>query len=370
MNLPTFTITNLILDYIIRIELTASKIKSLPLPYNIKNELYQLQKTDDIFYLGELTGSKIGLNKALLIQKGKELPSDKNKLKLFINYRSINEFVKTYNQIQFIKPSADLLVHINKLVMSGIVDEWETGKFRTFSEKPNDVYDNWYTYRDYYPQLDVTSYLNELCDWLIDPKVKIHRLIRLAIFNYEMIDKSPFFAGNEITTLIFTGLLLKELGFNPDNLQIVSKIYYNLGENLLEAFKISKSKKDQTAFIEALLYSILLEIISLETSITSNYEAKVKKHAQLSLDLNNRQIKAIDYLNVHKKISRQEYSKLMGISFMTAFRDLQDLLEKGYLSTKGSGRGTIYIYLDKTEEIIKENDKKEIPIFVDDTLTK
>ncbi|HNZ70400.1 MAG TPA: DeoR family transcriptional regulator [Candidatus Dojkabacteria bacterium] len=368
MNLPTFTITNLILDYIIRIELSANKIKGLPLPYNVKNDIYQLQKTDDIYFLGELTGYKIGLNKALLIQKGKELPSDKTKLKLFINYRSINEFVKTYNQMQFIKPSADLLIHINRLAMSGIVDEWETGKFRTFSEKPNDIYDNWYKYRDYYPQLDVSSFLNDLCDWTVDPKIKIHKLIRLAILNYEMIDKSPFFVGNQVTTVIFTGLLLKEFGYNIDNLQVISKIYNNLGENLLEAFKISKSKKDQTAFIEALLYSILLETISLETNISSNYESKVKNHAQLSLDLNNRQIKAIEYLNIHKKISRQEYSKLMGISFMTAFRDLQDLLEKGYLSTKGSGRGTIYLYLDKSEDIINNESKKDIPVFVDDTL--
>ena len=34
---------------------------------------------------------------------------------------------------------------------------------------------------------------------------------------------------------------------------------------------------------------------------------------------------------------------MMGVSFMTSFRDLQDMVDKGYIKVKGKGRGTYYI---------------------------
>lgn len=62
-----------------------------------------------------------------------------------------------------------------------------------------------------------------------------------------------------------------------------------------------------------------------------------------TLDLNERQVKAILYTKKAGKIANKEYQKLFGISRITATRDLSNLVEKNLLSGSGDkGAGSFY----------------------------
>lgn len=61
------------------------------------------------------------------------------------------------------------------------------------------------------------------------------------------------------------------------------------------------------------------------------------------LGLNQRQRKAIRYIEEHKKISRMEYAKLDEVSDATAKRDLKELVDKGILEIRGNGPETYYV---------------------------
>ncbi|MFN8579276.1 MAG: ATP-binding protein [Candidatus Sericytochromatia bacterium] len=62
-----------------------------------------------------------------------------------------------------------------------------------------------------------------------------------------------------------------------------------------------------------------------------------------SLNLNERQIKAIKYLNEHNKITNGDYQKLNSCSRATANRDLSDLLKKNIIvSSEHKGVGSFY----------------------------
>lgn len=58
--------------------------------------------------------------------------------------------------------------------------------------------------------------------------------------------------------------------------------------------------------------------------------------------LNERQRKAAEYLKIHRTISRSQYTKLTNSSERTAFRDLEELLEKNIVVRKGRGKKTCY----------------------------
>lgn len=60
------------------------------------------------------------------------------------------------------------------------------------------------------------------------------------------------------------------------------------------------------------------------------------------LGLNERQIKMLNWLQKNKQISSLEYQKVLGTIEKTAQRDLNELIEKGFISKKGAGRSTIY----------------------------
>jgi ATP-dependent DNA helicase RecG len=59
--------------------------------------------------------------------------------------------------------------------------------------------------------------------------------------------------------------------------------------------------------------------------------------------LNQRQLKALDYLREKGKITNKEYVEINNISRETAKRDLSDLTEKGLLKIIGKGRGSHYV---------------------------
>jgi ATP-dependent DNA helicase RecG len=60
------------------------------------------------------------------------------------------------------------------------------------------------------------------------------------------------------------------------------------------------------------------------------------------LDLNERQIKAVQFLKSDLRITNTEYQKLTGVSRATAKRDLDQLVKLGLLKLEGAGRSSRY----------------------------
>jgi len=63
------------------------------------------------------------------------------------------------------------------------------------------------------------------------------------------------------------------------------------------------------------------------------------------LGLNERQIKAIQYIQEKGMITNREYQKLCATSWDTAYRDLSELVQKGILRREGKGRSTHYLMI-------------------------
>jgi ATP-dependent DNA helicase RecG len=62
--------------------------------------------------------------------------------------------------------------------------------------------------------------------------------------------------------------------------------------------------------------------------------------------LHQRQVEAVLYAGEHGRITTAEYGELVEVSDVTAYRDLNDLCEKGLLVRRGKGRGTHYVGAD------------------------
>ncbi len=65
-----------------------------------------------------------------------------------------------------------------------------------------------------------------------------------------------------------------------------------------------------------------------------------------SLGLNDRQIRAVAYLQKYDRLTNREYQKLFGVSERTALYDLQGLVDTGLALPVSSGRGRYYILRD------------------------
>lgn len=59
-------------------------------------------------------------------------------------------------------------------------------------------------------------------------------------------------------------------------------------------------------------------------------------------NLNERQLKAIEYVKSHKLVTNAEYQHFVGCPQRTATRDLNELVQKGIVALEGKGRGAQY----------------------------
>jgi Fic family protein len=360
MKKPKYTLTNLILRYIVKYENSIKDLQNTDLPKDLKKPLIEKLYAEDIDHLSQLVAFPIGYDKALKILRGQEHTTGKSKKKVFAGFRNAKEYIKKYNSKTALKPSMELAIHLNKLVTKGWNDDWDQGRIKDFSEKPNTLYDTWYELRDYYPSTDMKEHFNDLFRWITNSEDNTHKLIQFAVLTYEFMDKAPFFAGNQITTVLVLELLTREYGYNPNIVLPFSKAFNFINEDIKSAFKISKGKNDLTTFIEAFLYTTSLTAIETSREFTQIYKEKILKYPKMTEELNSRQIKIIDYLETNKKGSRQELTDMIGVSFMTVYRDLKDLMKKEYVVQKGRGRGTHYRLKDEEKGV---EEKEELPVF-------
>jgi Fic family protein len=363
MQTPTYTNTNLLIKYLIEYEKALMRIKATKLPYSHRESFHNRLYSEDIRATSELLNEDIGTDKADKIQKGQLLYSDRKELRFYVNYRNALEFIESYSSENMIPATPELLLHINSLLMKGIVEEWEAGKFRDFSEKPSAIYDNWSELRDFHPQLNLNDHFIEIFEWVYSKDNNTHPVIKLMILLYELIDKAPLPSGNQISSILTMSVLAKDLGCNPDNLLSFSNAFNAVNEDIKSAFKLSRTNRDLTTFLEAVLYAVSLENKKLATRYTEYNEVKVKRYKNLSDDLNERQIQILEYMESVESVNRSEIKKMTGVSFMTAYRDLQHMLDLEYIESEGVGRGTTYRVIDNVEH----EEEPELEVFGADT---
>ncbi len=339
---PNYTLTHLMVDYIVKAELGIARIKIMPLPQKYVADLLEQLHIEEIEQLSELLGENIGLYRAKLIKKGRLISTAKKEHRIYNNYRNALDYIREYDSTTSMPISVDLLLHLNKLLARGLLEDWDIGKLRSPDALPNEAFDNWYVLRDTQHHYDLHSYFSTLITYLNRPKTPEHRLIRLALLLYEFIDKAPLQSLNQITSALFMTIQLKEWNYSPHNMISVVRIFNHIDSDLKHAFKIAKRNNDITMFIEAFLYAFTLELLTVTSTYKALFMKKVHKQGKLHVIFNTRQLQILDYLESFGKITRQEYAKMTKVSFMTAFRDLKQLMKEGYIEAHGTGRGTYY----------------------------
>ena len=65
------------------------------------------------------------------------------------------------------------------------------------------------------------------------------------------------------------------------------------------------------------------------------------------LGLNERQMKAVEYIKSHERITNADYQRVAGCPQRTATRDLNKLVQDGVVTLEGKGRGAQYRLLRK-----------------------
>ena len=61
------------------------------------------------------------------------------------------------------------------------------------------------------------------------------------------------------------------------------------------------------------------------------------------VEVNERQRLLLEYLRLHREITRKEYQEMVRVSERTARHDLEELVSRGLLKKSGKGKNTRYV---------------------------
>jgi Fic family protein len=342
------------IDYLIKLELSVKSIKDIPLPNNEKRKLLKNTEAESLFNVSKLAEHPVSLKKAKdIAAQGKDILINDKEIKLLSNYRSSWDFMFSQTNEKYVSLSPSLMLHLNKLIFDGVVESWETGRFRTTKDKVNNSFDSWEEFKDEeYDTYDFEKEFYEILNWYSSSQYKIHPVIKIGCVIFEILRAYPFFSGNLITTIAIAELLLEKSHLSLNRLYSLPRTISNYQDELQQALKDSISREgEQTRWLEEFIRSIALDLTDLKNETMRIEEEKVGKKKKKFLGLNSRQLKLLKWLQRTERIYRRDYVKKMGVSTMTAYRDLNELLKRKLVLQKGGGRSTYYTQYKETEPI-------------------
>ncbi len=338
---PKFTYNDRIVTRLVKIEANKTAVQLLDLSNSIKAKLQLNAKSHDIFYLAQLLGLEIQTKDAERIVTGSNVDIQDERLQLLKNFKIVKEFTHSTAVDGYAEVDSPILTQLNRMLLNG-VQRTEDLNFRAiYTENTPDKYDDWYELKNKAienPEVDLANVI----DWYSNSTTTVTPLIRVGIIFYKLLDISPYNYGNKITTIAIVDYLLNKAGLSLKTYTSLAKNIYINFDRFVEAIRLSRNNNDMSAFVETFLDTLNKDLLDVREAVSDMLLDDDKAKKQPFLDLNPRQLKALRYLQTVPSIKREDYCHMMEVSTMTAFRDLNDLVDKNLLKIEGQGRGTKY----------------------------
>ncbi len=139
-------------------------------------------------------------------------------------------------------------------------------------------------------------------------------------------------------------MLSAQFSRNPRIARVLAELEYirEMGEGLDRMFKEMREFGLQEPEIIVEPNNVIL---ILKNSEYGKIKLEVVKPPEEGIELNERQKKALEYVQQKGKITNREYRKLNKVSQDTAHRDLSEMVTKGILKVQGQGRTVFYLMI-------------------------
>ncbi len=341
---PKYKISNKILKNLNRISAAHNLIVNAPLIPKWESKLRKEAMIRSAHFSTSIEGNKLTINEVRAIFEGKEVyarPRDKQEV---LNYKKVLEFINKEPE-----PTIETIKEIDKVNLEKI-DEENGGKFRKIQN---------YVVKEKAGKMEiiytppkssvVPKLMRDLVSWINESiKKDVSPIIIAAIAHYELVSIHPFLDGNGRTARALATLILYRLGYDTKRLFSLEEYYdqdlARYYSALQSAQKDRGKKEDLTFWIEYFTEGIASELTTIEKQILDISRDRILKERVGQIELNQRQMKAVAYLQKHGKIAIKDYKGLQpNITEKTAYRDLKDMEKNGIIKAIGEKKGRHYI---------------------------
>ncbi len=196
---------------------------------------------------------------------------------------------------------------------------------------------------------DVPILMAGFSDWLRSTQ-DIPVVLKAGIAHAHLLAVHPFVDGNGRTARLLATLILHRHGYGFRKLLSIEACCAQDPDNYFRALKrllgqrwAGSDQEDLLSWLGFFCTSVLLQAQALQRRLAdwTSMVDEVYRETQQS-GLNGRQVDGLIYARKNGSVSRKDYAEINDIGLITASRDLADMVEKGLLARRGTGRNLFY----------------------------
>lgn len=337
MFVPKYTITNKLLGNIKRIAEIITDLNSRSFPKVVLVEMERRAREISAFSSTSIEGNPLPLTDVKRILKSRP-EHIRDSEKEVLNYNKAILELDNLIKVEKLSFNLSLIVKIQKIITSGLIEKYHSGQIRRESVFVNDPK----TRRTIYWPPDheeAAKLLKELLAYFKNDSQRADPLILAGIFHKQFVIIHPFVDGNGRTARLLTKALLAKMGLDTFNLfsfenyynQNVGKYFANVG--LIGNYYDIKDKIDFTLWLEYFTDGIIDELL------------RVKKELEkevVSPDMKDHHKLILSYIKEKGYITDKDYSALTKRAKPTRNLDFNKLIDLGLIVKVGKGRATYY----------------------------
>ncbi len=343
-----YQLTNTLLNNLIELEKTKAEIQTLDPNTDISNLLETSRWVNDIFFVAHMLRIEFTLKDAEKFLEGRVDQKTDLPFKLLTNYKNALDFVSTGKINALVEMNSNLALHINKIMINNWKEAWEA-KFRNSIEIESSL-DEWVNFHD--TSINVVNIQKEFEDaliWYKENELRINPILLIGVFLYRMIRLQPFLNANKLSNMALTTFLLQKEGYTNKTLLSIPMLFDKNSEKYFRIWRdaIESPTGNITPWLESFALDIADQLKANKMKIIKTLQENKGSTKQPFLNLNKRQLKILRYLQTIPSVKREDYVQMFEVSTMTAFRDMNELVEKKLLRVEGKGRATRYLLMNR-----------------------
>ena len=295
-----------------------------------------------------IEGNKLTLEQVEALAEGKDvIATDKDK-KEVLNYLEALDAVHSFTEKGKIKV-ADLL-NVHRIVSKDVLrDNKHSGVFRDRQVFVGRRVFNGTGFKEeveYMPPKteDVPGLVEEFIGWLNMKKTWDTNPVLLAgIAHYEIARIHPFIDGNGRTARLFATLVLYLSGFDHRRLFALDDFYDRDRKAYYAALKTAQQdNNDITRWLEYFTTGVAYSVNEVKEAILK-LGSKKKRSAKSQISLTDKQMKIVEYINMHGRATNKDLQALFEISAQAVHKELAKLVELKVITSQGAGRSLYYV---------------------------
>lgn len=334
---PRYRLTSKILTNISQIERFYGQLEAVRTPLKLRLDIEKHNLIQSSYISNSVEGNPLTYPEVTNLLLGDRVPANRNE-KEVKNYFDI---LKDLGNYSYQKLSVSQIIEVHKKLLTGTDDriagqirnkEIVVGRYKSIDGRARLMIKH---NPPFHKRDRIENALKELVAWTNEEN-EISGLLKSGIFHHQFVYLHPFEDGNGRVCRLFTASILLSAGYLI-NRYFVLDDWYDVDRISYSDKLHTADRGDKTGWLEYFTDGIKYSLQSALGRHKASFEL---------MNFNNRptpkEKEVLKVFDIQKEITAPELAEKLGVSRQQAHSLLVSLINKGYLSKKGSTKSSRY----------------------------